>query len=63
MYMFSLSVKGARTYFIINEQDQPAAKECNRKLYYRQKLEKLFLCVQEWNFDCVVPFYYMYSKK
>ena len=35
--------KGARTYCIINEQDQPAANECNRKLYYRQKLEKLFV--------------------
>ena len=26
-------LKGARTYYIINEQDQLAAKECNRKLY------------------------------
>ena len=34
-------VRGARTYYIINKWDQPAAKECNRKLYYRQKLEKL----------------------
>ena len=33
-------VKGAWTYCIINEWDQPAAKECNRKLYNRQKLEK-----------------------
>ena len=30
----------------INERDQPAAKECNRKLYYRQKLEKLFVCLR-----------------
>ena len=29
-------LKGAQTYCIINERDQPAAKECNRKLYYRQ---------------------------
>ena len=35
-------IKGAWTYCIINEQDQPTAKECNRKLCYRQKLEKLF---------------------
>ena len=35
-------IKGARTYCIINEWDQLAAGECNRKLYYRQKLEKLF---------------------
>ena len=39
-------IKGARTYCIINEWDQPAAKECNRKLYYTQKLEKLF-CASE----------------
>ena len=37
---------GAQTYCIINERDQLAAKECNRVLYYRQKLEKLF-CVSE----------------
>ena len=35
-------IKGAQTYCIINEWDQPATKECNIKLYYRQKLEKLF---------------------
>ena len=29
----SLNLKGAQTYCIINERDQPAAKECNRKLY------------------------------
>ena len=40
------SIKGARTYCIINKRDQPAAKECNRKLYYRQKLKKLF-CASE----------------
>ena len=45
-----LLLKGARTFCIINEQDQPAAKEYNRKLYYRQKQKKLFLCVQEWDF-------------
>ena len=39
-------LKGARTYCIINEWDQPAAKECNRKLYYRQKL-KNFFCASE----------------
>ena len=32
------SLKSAWTY--CNERDQPAAKECNRKLYYRQKLFK-----------------------
>ena len=37
---------GARTYCIINEQNQPAAKECNRKLYYSQKLKKIF-CASE----------------
>ena len=41
-YMYIAYFKGARTYCIINERDQPAARECNRKLYYRQKLEKLF---------------------
>ena len=37
------AVKGARTYCIINKQDQPATKECNRN---RQKLKKLF-CASE----------------
>ena len=44
--MLVKKVKGARPYCIINEQNQPVAKEYNRKLYYRQKLEKLF-CVSE----------------
>ena len=35
-------IKGAWTYCIINKWDQQAAKECNRKLYCRQKLKKLF---------------------
>ena len=39
------TVKGAQTYCIINKWDQLAAKDCNRKLYYRHKLEKLFLYV------------------
>ena len=56
-------LKGAQTYCIINERDQPAAKVCNRKLYYRQKLKKLFLCVREGDFDCIGLFYYMCSKK
>ena len=56
------TLKNALTYCIINEQDHPAAKECNRKLYYRQKLKKLFLCVQEWDFDCIRLFYYTCSK-
>ena len=34
--------KGAQTHCIINKWNQPAAKECNRKLYYRQKLKKNF---------------------
>ena len=38
----NILIKGAWTYCIINKQDQPVAKECNRKLYYRQKLKKLF---------------------
>ena len=40
------AIKGARTYCIINERDQSAAKDCNRKLCYRKKLEKLF-CASE----------------
>ena len=52
-------VKGARTYRIINERDQPAAKECNRKA----KTRKTFLCVREWDFNCIGPFYYTCSKK
>ena len=55
--------KGARIYCIINKGDQLAAKECNRKWYYGQKLEKLLLCVREWDFDCTGPFYHMCSKK
>ena len=37
--------KGAQTYCIINEWDQPAAKECNRKLYNRQKPAQKFFFV------------------
>ena len=28
-----------------SDGDQPAAKECNRKLYYRQKLENFFYAI------------------
>ena len=48
MFLLLVHFKGARTYCIINEWNWPAAKK-----YNRQKLKKkLFLCVQEWDFDC-----------
>ena len=43
----SYNVKDARTYCIINEQNQPAAKECNRKLYYIDKNSKNLFSASE----------------
>ena len=59
LYLLSL-FKGARTYCIINERDQPAAKE---EVVLQTKTRKTFLCIREWDFDCIGPFYYTCSKK